>query len=104
MQITFENKGIRYNLQVTPKGRREEPTLADIKPDRELWTSAQRKKAGMDKRPGKAWRNRHGGGLVLNFLEEPKNTGPRKKAAGPRPIIEIKPAPPEHFLESAPLD
>lgn len=105
MTIEFQNDGIRYSLVASRQGRREsEVQLEDIKPDYSLWTNLQKRKAGM-LRKGHGWRNAHGHGLVLGFLEEPGVRRPDKVRKGQREAcIEIKTAPPEHFLESAPAD
>lgn len=105
MNTKFENNGIRYSLVVTPRSRREVEQEVEIKPDRTLWTSAQKRHRGVQKSSG-GWRSGKRKTPALGFLEEltPRQASEARAKGRKRPLIEIKPVPTEHFLESAPLE
>ena len=59
MKTQFKQNGIRYNIQLTARSFNE-PERA-ILADPTLWTSAQKRKAGMQF-DGTRWKNAHGEG------------------------------------------
>lgn len=105
MNSNFTSNGIRYSLLVTPRSRREVEQEVEIKPDRTLWTQLQKRQRGMQKTNG-GWRSGKRKTPALGFLEEltPRQASEARAKGRKRPLIEIKPAPPEHFLESAPRE
>jgi len=62
LKTEFTNGGTTYSLIASRESRRdEEITLDDIKPDRRLWTSAQ-KKAAMNHRTRASAKEMHAAG------------------------------------------
>jgi len=71
MNTKFESKGVRFDVQVTSLSLREREKLADgIGPDAGVWTQPQKRKYGLADGSRRRWRNRHGSGTLLGFLDD----------------------------------
>jgi hypothetical protein len=88
MTTEFTNNGIRYSLLSAPRGRWE-PIAECSTSTASVWANAQQKA-------------KYTNGLDKEFLG--RHVTEATEGTKRRPIIEIKPAPAAHFLESAPRD
>src|SRR5712664_3862473 len=69
MRVEFERDGVRYSLTFRNQSLQErEQAAANIKPDADLWSTSQKRKHGLE--PSKGWKNSHGSGRLMGYLDD----------------------------------
>jgi hypothetical protein len=79
MICAFESNKVRFTVQITsPSLREREAAVVDIQPDKTLWTSAQKRRRGIGP-DAKRWKNSHGSGTLLGFVDDEEGIALRKR-------------------------
>ena len=81
MHTEFVSNGVRYNIALRGKSLRErEQMAANIQPDPGLWTNGQKRKHGLE--PSKGWKNSHGSGRLMDYLDDEAEVRKRQDSHG----------------------